>query len=177
MQELLDWTIRTIRNDDIISSGLEEKKYNWVPLASVVVNKIINHEYSVIVVTDTKREWFGEYIMSKINSNRSRPYLPFYDFKNYTKTIDSNSVNSIKDILHHSFGDNYLIWYIGAGNHPRALLPKTTKGSFMWITDEEIQNSFYIQEDAKVDIKFLELFRLFDKTLEAVMFSEVELED
>jgi len=176
MQELLDWTIRTIRNDDIISSGLEEKKYNWVPLASKVVDKIINKNYSVIIITDTKREWFSEYIISKIN-NSSRPYLPFYDFKNYTKMIDSNNVSSIKDILHHSFGDNYLIWYVGASNHTRALLPKTTSNSFMWITDEEIQNSFYIQEDAKLDIKLLELFRLFDKTLEAVMFSEVELED
>ena len=177
MQELLDWTIRTIRNDDIISSSLEEKKYNWVPLASVVVNKIINHNYSVIIVTDTKREWFSEYIINKINANTTRPFLPFYDFKNYTKMIDSNSVSSIKDILHHSFGNEFLIWYIGASNHIRALLPKTTKNSFMWITDEEIQNCFYIPEDAKSDIKLLELYRLFDKTLEAVMFSEVEVEE
>ena len=48
----------------------------------------------------------------------------------------------------------------------------------MWIMDEHIQNSFYLlSSDENLDIKLIQLFKLLDKSIDAVLFAEVTFEN
>ena len=70
MQEFLNWTVDTIREDRLISPWLEEKKYEWTPLVSKNIYNLLERGFSIIVVTDKEREWFLEYILGNINSTK-----------------------------------------------------------------------------------------------------------
>jgi hypothetical protein len=79
VQEFLNWTVDTIREDRLISPWLEEKKYEWTPLVSKNINYLLERGFSIIVVTDKEREWFLEYILGNINSTKlNRPFLHAY---------------------------------------------------------------------------------------------------
>jgi len=181
MQEFLNWTIDTIREDRLISPWLEEKKFEWTPLISKNIANILYKNYSVLIITDKEREWFLNYILSNINSSKlNRPFLPFYDFNSFYKQIDYNSkdnISDIQDMLKISFPNGYCFWYIGKSLDIKSTLAKITQNSFLWIFDEERQGSINLKSnDEGLDIKLLEMFRLYNKTLSAVLFAEVNLE-
>ena len=118
MQEFLNWTVDTIREDRLISPWLEEKKYEWTPLVSKNIHNVLERGFSVIIVTDKEREWFLEYILGNINSTKlNRPFLPYYDFKSFYRYIDTvksdEDISYIKDMLSISFPNGYCFWYIG----------------------------------------------------------------
>jgi hypothetical protein len=181
MQEFLNWTINTIREDKLIGSWLEERKYDWTPLVSKSIERLINKERTVLVLTDDDRDWFLKYILTNINSSSSqRPYLPFYDFKSFvdkTNTLrNENDINLIQDMLNISFPNGYYIWYIGRSSHQNANIAKMFKNSFMWIFDEEIPNSFYLSSrEEALDMKLLQMFRLYNKTLSGVLFAQLDV--
>ena len=53
-------------------------------------------------------------------------------------------------------------------------IAKRKDDSFMWVLDEHLQNSFYLQtSDDNLDIKLIQLFKLLDKSIDAVLFAEV----
>ena len=57
-------------------------------------------------------------------------------------------------------------------------IAKRKDDSFMWIMDEHLQNSFYLlSDDDSLDIKLIQLFRLLDKSIDAVLFAEVNFEN
>lgn len=182
MQEFLNWTVDTIRDDRLISPWLEEKKYEWVPLVSKSVINILDKGCSIIIITDKERDWYLEYILTNINdAKQNRPYLPFYDFKSFNKNMDEvkseEDANIIKDMLNISFPNGYCFWYIGKSHDPRAFIPKTSKNSFLWIFDEEIQDAFNLKSvDEALDMKLLQMFRLYNKTLSAALFAEINVE-
>lgn len=182
MQEFLNWTVDTIREDRLISPWLEEKKYEWVPLVSKSVINLFDKGCSVIIITDKERDWFLEYILTNINdAKQNRPYLPFYDFKSFYKNLDEvkseEDMNFIKDMLNISFPNGYCFWYIGKSHDPRAFMPKVSKNSFLWIFDEEIQDAFNLKSvDEALDMKLLQMFRLYNKTLSASLFAEINVE-
>lgn len=183
MQEFLNWTVDTIREDRLISPWLEEKKYEWVPLVSKSIVNLFEKGCSVLVITDSERDWFLEYILTNINaSKQNRPFLPFYDFKSFNKSIDAikseEDMNFIKDMLNISFPNGYCFWYIGKSNDTRATLSKFSKNSFLWIFDEEIQDAFNLKSnDEALDMKLLQMFRLYNKTLSAALFAEINVEN
>lgn len=183
MQEFLNWTVDTIRDDRLLSPWLEEKKYEWTPLVSKSIVSILERGASVIVITDEERNWFLEYILSNINKKSlNRPFLPFYDFKSYYNLLDSiqneEDINHIRDMLDISFPNGYIFWYIGRGQDSRALLPKVSKYSFLWLLDEEQQDAFNLKtKDIALDMKFLQMFRLYNKTLSAALFAEINVEN
>lgn len=183
MQEFLNWTIDTIREDKLISPWLEEKKYEWTPLVSKLVTNILDKGCSVIIVTDKEREWFLEYILSNINtSKQNRPFLPFYDFRAFYKQIDSvkseDDINLLKDMLSISFPNGCCFWYIGRSQDIRATIPKVSKNSFLWLMDEQTQDAFNLRSnDEALDMKLLQMFRLFNKTLSAALFAEINVEN
>ncbi len=75
-----------------------------------------------------------------------------------------------------SMGKGCLFWYIGRSDDVRARLPKKSDGSFLWILDEELQNSFHLRSgDDLLDLKLMHLARLFDKSIDAAMFGEIDL--
>lgn len=182
MQEFLNWTIDTIRNDRLISPWLEEKKFEWTPIVGKSVTNILDNGKSVIILTDNDREWFLEYIMCNINSPKNnRPLLPFYSFKSLFNQIESiktdKDISLLKDMLNISFPNGFIIWYIGKGNDPKAAIAKMSKSSFLWLFDEERQDAFNLRSsDEALEMKLLQMFRLYNKTLSSVLFAEIAVD-
>ena len=58
MQEFLNWTIDTVREDRLLGSWLEEKKFEWTSIVSKFVTNIIDLGYS--------NDWYS-LSMSSIN--------------------------------------------------------------------------------------------------------------
>ena len=181
MQEFTNWTIQTIRKDKLIGSWLEERKYDWTPLVAKAINRIVQKEQSILIITDDSKEWFAQYILTNINSSyKQRPLIPCYNFSSFVRDIsrfqNENDTQLLQDMLNISFPNGYFIWYIGRSSHKNANIAKMFKRSFMWIFDEVVPNSFYLSsnEDA-LDMKLLQMFRLFDKTLDAVLFAQIDI--
>ena len=54
---------------------------------------------------------------------------------------------------------------------------KITKSSFLWIFDEERQGSLNLKSnDDGLDMKLLQMFRLYNKTLSAALFANINVE-
>ncbi len=182
MQEFLNWTINTIRTDRLLTPWLEEKKYEWTPLVSKFIVNILDKKSSVIILTDNNREWFLQYILTKVNEKKAnRPFLPFYDFKSFYVNLDTSTsevdINLIKDMLDISFPNGYCFWYIGRSQDIRANIAKVSKNSFLWLFDEETQDAFNLNsKDEALDLKLLQMFRLFNKTLSASLFAQINVE-
>ena len=67
---------------------------------------------------------------------------------------------------------------IAKSNDKRSTLAKFSKNSFLWIFDEEIQDAFNLKNnDEALDMKLLQMFRLYDKTLSASLFAEINVEN
>ena len=183
MQEFLNWTVDIIREDRLISPWLEEKKYEWTPLVSKNIINLLEKGASIIVLTDKDREWFLEYILTNINSPKlNRPFLPFYDFKSFYKYLDTiksdDDISNVKDMLNISFPNGYCFWYIGRSQDVRAVVPKVSKNSFLWLFDEEQQDAFNLRSsDEALDMKLLQMFRLYNKTVSSALFAEINVEN
>jgi hypothetical protein len=182
LQEFTNWTVKTIREDRYIGSWMEERKFDWIPIVAKTITNIIERGKAVLVVTDDERDWFLNYVLTKVNSiNNNRPLLPFYDYdgmiKNHHKLSSEDEMELIKDMLDISFPNGYVFWYIGRSNSRKAILPKVSKNSFLWLFDEDIANSFNLKSaDETLDMKLLQLYRLFDKTLNATLFAQIEVD-
>ena len=181
MQEFINWTVDTIRQDKYLGSWLEERKYDWTPLISKSITNLIDKEKSVLIITDKDYEWYMQYILTNVNKPKNgRPLLPFYDFNAFNSNIDNikteSDIELIKDMLNISFPKGYFFWYIGKSQSTRATLAKFTSKPLLWIMDEELPNSFVLRSnDESLDMKLLQMYRLFDKTLSAVLFAEVDV--
>ena len=181
MQEFTNWTIDTIREDKLLGPWLEERKYDWLPLIAKSVTNIIDSGKSVLIITDNDREWFMKYILTNINKKSlKRPLLPFYSFDSFTSNVENIKseidIELIHDMLNISFPNGYFFWYIGKSQSKRATLAKISKQPLLWLMDEELSNSFYLNStDEALDIRLLNMYRLFDKTINAVLFAEVDV--
>jgi hypothetical protein len=180
--EFVNWTIKTIREDPLIGSWLEEKKFDWIPLITKAIIDIIEHGKSVLIVTDDEYEWFEKYILTNINKkDLSRPFLPIYSFNSFVSSIDGikteKDIELIYNMLDISFPNGYFFWYIGKGQHSRSLVAKLSDQSLIWVMDEQLPNSFELfSDDPALPIRLLNMYRLFDKTLEAVLFAQIDIE-
>ncbi len=84
-------------------------------------------------------------------------------------------IDMIDDMLSISYKDDYFFWYIGKGEDKRVDIAKRKDNSFLWILDEEFHNAFTMKSyDPQLDIKLLQLFTLFNISLSAVLFGEVD---
>jgi hypothetical protein len=181
MQKLLDWTLEAIRSEESDFSWMEEYRYEWVPLVESAVSKIIEGQ-SVLLVTDEGSRWFGDYAATRINLlENNRPLLPFFSleaiFPNLASFVTTQELSLLEDMLEISFPNGYFIWYIGSGDHPYTKLAYRSDENFLWIIDEEVQNSFPLRgSDALRDIKLLQLFKLFNQSIDAALFGELELD-
>jgi len=181
MQQLLNWTLDTIRSEESCFSWMEEYRYDWTPLVKSAVSKVIDGQ-TILLVTDEESRWFSRYVLSKINSNRSRPLIPCYPllsiFPNLTALSEVKDIEILEDMLDISYPNGYFLWYVGRSNHPFAKIVFRSEENFMWVIDEEISNSFKLKGgDPLLDIKLIQLYKLFNLTIEATMFGEVELEE
>jgi len=181
MQKLLKWTLETIREEESCFSWMEEYRYEWAPLVKSAVSQCISGQ-TILIVTDESHKWFGKYVLNNINElKKNRPFLPFFQladiFPNFQELSSSSDIQLLEDMLDIAYSNGYYIWYIGKGSHPYTKLAYRCENSFLWILDEEVQNSFALRSsDTLLDIKLLQLYKLFDKTLSAALFGELDLE-
>ncbi len=112
---------------------------------------------------------------SGINLSRTTPFYQLLDcFPNLQNIHTTQEMELLEDMLDISYPDGYYIWYIGRGDHPYTKLAYRNDDSFLWVMDEEVQNSFaFRSSDTLLDIKLLQLFKLFDSTLSATPNSSV----
>jgi hypothetical protein len=181
VNELLQWTLDTVRADSFALGWLEERRFEWAPLAHNCLQSLMAGQ-PVVIVTDNERAWFADYIVSGINKrSKNRPVLPIFSLRAMAAGIenspDKNGFGDYLDMMDIALKD-YIFWYVGRFDDKMASLAKKRDDSFLWIFDERLQNSFYIRSfDDLLDFKLLGMARLFDKTIDAVMFGDIVLEN
>jgi len=182
MQNFLKWTLETIRKDGSMMSWMEEKRFEWVPLVTSMLENLMEGQ-TIIIITDEDREWFCNYALQTINSpTKNRPLLPFISIKTFFPNIKQLKTKEdfamLEDMFAQSFPNGYIFFYIGKSNDIKIQLAKSHHESFMWVFDEHQQNTFYLSSvDDLLDVKLIHLFRLLDKSINAVLFAEVSLSD
>jgi hypothetical protein len=180
MQQLLKWTLETIREEDCFS-WMEEHRYEWAPLVKSAVDQMLEGK-TVLLLTDVPRKWFGKYVLENVNDlQKNRPLLPVFPmakmFPSLGALSSTQEMQLFEDMLDLAYPNGYFIWYIGKGNHPFTKLAYRCEDSFLWIMDEEVENSFSLRSsDEMLDIKLLQLYKLFDLTLSQALFGELDLE-
>ncbi len=178
MKELLGWTLSAIRERNEYS-WLEERRFEWVPLVQNCLSTVLNGS-AVIIITDKDRTWFSNYLVKTLNkASKNRPFLPFFSVKSLLPAVSSINSNetfeAYTDMLDIVF-KSYIFWYIGRGDDKLASYAKERNDSLLWIFDEQLPNSFYLKSyDEALDSKLVSMASLFDKTIDAVMFSKVKL--
>ena len=180
MQDFIQWTLKAIRDEGPLMSWMEERRVEWTPLLASRL-KFLLEGRAFITISDEERRWFEIYLLKKMNHSKSiRPFLPFFSLRSLYPAFDSVETNEqkqlLKDMLSLAFPNGYIFFYIGKSIDKRANLAKTEENSYMWLFDEQAQNSFTLSSsDENLDIKLLNLYKLFDKSIDAVLFAKVIL--
>ena len=180
MQDFAQWSLDTIREEGGSLSWLEEQRFDWTTTTSHALEQILNGK-TIILITDEKRKWFEQYIVSSLNSaSLDRPLLPIVSidsiYTHYNHINGGEMIDILDDMISISYKDNYFFWYIGGGDDKRSDIAKRKDNSYFWIFDEDFHNAFTLKSyDKKLDIKLLQLFGLFDASLNATMFGEVDV--
>ena len=180
MQDFKEWTLDAIREEGACLRWLEEFRFEWVTPTIAFLYEILNGK-TVILITDKERDWFKNYVLTSINPKTpDRPLIPIIDIDSiypYVNEIHtSEMIEMIEGMIEISFGENYIFWYIGRGEDKKADIAKRRDDSYFWIFDEDYPNSFKLNShDTNLDIKLLQLYKLFDLSLNAAMFGEVDV--
>ncbi len=178
--DFAQWTLDTIREEGSNFSWLEELRFDWAPATSIAIEQILNGQ-TIVLITDDKRKWLANYILYNINSEKlDRPLLPIISldslYPHYDNISGGDKINIVEDMINLSLKDDYLFWYIGSGDNQKADIAKRKDNSYFWIFDEDYVNSFNLKSyDKHLDIKLLQVYRLFDLSLNAAMFGEVDV--
>ena len=181
MTPILNWTLETIRQEDSSFSWMEECRYDWVPVIESAVKKILDGQ-SMLILTDEPRAWYARYISNKINAlSNDRPFLPIYTLKSIFPNLDkmksTEELDLLEDMLDISHPNGYFIWYIGSADSIYSKFVFRNDENLLWIIDGDVPNSFYLREgNTSLDIKLIQLFKLFNKTIDASLFVEISIE-
>ncbi|MBV5277791.1 MAG: hypothetical protein J0647_01905, partial [Campylobacteraceae bacterium] len=127
-------------------SWMEEKRFEWVPLAASMLKSLLNG-HTFIVITDDDRSWFCHYILKSINNqSKNRPLLPFISlqalYPNLYQIRTKEDIELLENLLLQAFPNGYTFFYIGKNSDIKMQIAKRKDDSFMWIMDEHLQNSF-----------------------------------
>jgi hypothetical protein len=181
MTPILNWTLDTIRQEDSSFSWMEECRYDWVPVVQSAVKKILDGQ-SILILTDESRAWYAKYISIKINSlTNERPFLPIYTLKSMFPNLDkmkhTEELDLLEDMLDISYPNGYFIWYIGSAESVYTKFVFRNDENLLWIIDGDVPNSFYLRNGGiSLDIKLIQLFKIFNKTIDASLFAEVSID-
>jgi hypothetical protein len=173
------WTLDAIRSDGASLSWLEEYRFDWTSIAELAISQIVEGK-TIVLITDRERKWFEYYIVSTINKLSSdRPIIPVVSIDNlftaYDEVSGGKMLDMIEDMLSISYKEDYFFWYIGKGDDKRVDIAKRKDNSFLWVLDEDFHNAFTMKSyDPQLDIKFLQLFTLFNLSLSAMLFGEID---
>lgn len=174
-----NWTLELVREDGIAMGWFEERRFDWCQIAYRFVRNIINGN-TIILCSDLKKKWFCDYVLQMINTDKGRPLIPILSLESMLprcQDLNSYTVEDIEDMLNIAFNDKYIIWYIGLTNTSNKLVKLATdhQNSFIWAFDGSLHTAFNMYtNDSNSDIKLLQLFKILDKTINAIMFNEIE---
>ncbi|ANV98529.1 hypothetical protein BBW65_06850 [Helicobacter enhydrae] len=186
MEEISDWILQTIRKEN----ELQGKKYGWLEENYLNLSLLFSNALSFIlrggtfiIVTDNQRLWFKHYMLANINHPKNnRPFLPFVSMEGFENILpiqnskSSQNVQLFKDMLDMTFKE-YAFFYVGKNNlSPIIDLALENENSFLWMIGESISNSLRIDEDDILDVKLLQLYKLFDLSLSAMIVEKFSLE-
>ncbi len=180
MSNFAQWSLDVIREEGASLSWLEERRFDWTNPLSLALEQILSGK-TIILITDEKRKWLETYILSSINTiNLDRPLLPIVSidslYQHYGNISGGEMIDIVEDMISISYKDDYFFWYIGKGDDKRADIAKRKDSSYFWIFDEEFHNGFTLKSyDPMIDIRLLQLYKLFDASLSAAMFGEVDV--
>ncbi len=175
------WTLEQIRAKGASMNWMEERRFDWVPIAAAAIERLINTQ-TMLLITDREREWFARYTLSRLNKiNTDRPLLPIMSlgtiFPYIDKVNDNEQLELLDDMLSLAFPNDYFFFYVGRGNDLRSQIAKSKSNSLLWLFDEMMQNSFtFRSDDEELDIKLIQLLMLFDKSIDAILFGEVDIQ-
>ena len=178
--DFTQWSLETIREEGSSFSWLEELRFDWTPATSIALEQILNGQ-TIVLITDDKRKWLENYILYSINSEKlDRPLIPIVSldslYLHYNNISGGDKIDVVEDMINLSFKDDYFFWYIGSGDNQKADIAKRKDTSYLWIFDEDYVNSFNLKSyDKHLDTKLLQVYRLFDLSLNAAMFGEVDV--
>ena len=172
-----NWTLWLLRKsgDSLALAWLEERRHDWCNVAYHFIDSVIFKESAIILCTDDKRAWFGNYVLQNINTAKSRPLLPIFYMNSILPHSTELNTQLIEDMLNVAF-KNHIIWYIGrTDNNKLATLAIEQQNNFIWAFDSNFHKAFHLDSnEANVDIKLLQLFSVLDKSIDAIMFDELE---
>ncbi len=180
MPDFAQWSLDAIREEGGSLSWLEEQRFDWTITTSHALEQILEGK-TIILITDEKRKWFESYILSSINSElSSRPLIPIISidslYTHYNSVNSGEKIDVLDDMISLAYKDNYLFFYIGRGDNKRADIAKRRDNSCFCIFDEDYHNAFKMNSyDSHLDIKLLQLYKLFNASLNAAMFGEVDV--
>lgn len=179
MLDFAQWSLDTIREEGGSLSWLEEYRFEWSKTTAYALEQVLSGK-TIVLITDEKRKWFEQYILSSINSiNLERPLIPIVSidsvYTHFNIVNGGEMIDMVDDMISLSFKNDYFFWYIGKGDDKKSDIAKRKDESYFWIFDEDFNNAFTLKSyDADLDIKLLQLYRLFDASLNAAMFGEVD---
>ena len=180
LPDFAQWSLDAIREEGASLSWLEEQRFDWTTTTAQAIEQILNGR-TIILITDEKRKWLESYILTSINALDiiDRPLLPIISIDSlysHYNHINSDMIDIVDDMISLSYKDDYFFWYIGVGDDKRGDIAKRRDNSYFWIFDEEFSNAFTLKSyDKLLDIKLLQLYRLFNLSLNAAMFGEVDV--
>ncbi|ADR33269.1 hypothetical protein Sulku_0603 [Sulfuricurvum kujiense DSM 16994] len=182
MRQFDQWTLESIRSEGASMSWFEEQRFEWTPAIANAMDQVMGGK-SLVLITDHDRKWFAHYIISSLNKRtQDRPMIPIVCidslYPHYDHISGGESIDMIGDMLDIAYKGDYFFWYVGRGDDRRADIAKRSTNSLLWIMDERFQNALVLRShDPLIDIKLLQLYRLFDKTLSAVLFGEINVRE
>jgi hypothetical protein len=181
MRQFDQWTLEAIRLEGASMSWFEEQRYEWIPQIISAMDQIMLGR-TIILVTDHERRWFAHYITETINKKlKERPLIPIVCldalYPHMDKLNNIEGMDTLSDMLEISFKGEYFFWYVGrGGDERRADIIKRTDNALMWIMDEHYPNALTLKSyHSHIDIKLLQLYKLFDRTLASVLFGETDV--
>jgi len=182
MQTFTKWMLETIRAEGASFHWVEELRFEWTASTALAVSQIVAGK-TIVLVTDRKRKWFQHYISTTINQlSNDRPMIPLISldriYPEFDEMTTGEAMDMLTDMIKLSFGGNHFIWYVGKGSDSRSEIAKRSENSCLWILDENFGTAVKLRSyDPYLDIKMLQLYRLFDLSLNAVLFGEISTDE
>jgi len=177
--DFAQWTLDAIREEGGSLSWLEEHRFEWSKTTAYALEQVLQGK-TIILITDEKRKWLEQYLLTSLNTaSLERPLIPIISIDNlcvhYNSVSGGEMIDVVDDMISLSYKEDYFFWYIGKGDDKRSDIAKRKDNSYFWMFDEDFNNAFTLKSyDKTLDVKLLQLYRLFDSSLNAAMFGEVD---
>ncbi len=180
MSDFAQWSLDSIREEGAALSWLEERRFDWTNPSALALEDILQGK-TIVLITDDSRKWLETYILTFINASAlDRPLIPIVSidslYSHYSRVSGGEMIEIVEDMISLSYKDEYIFWYIGKGDDKRSDIAKRKNNSYLWLLDEDFNNAFTLRSyDKLLDIKLLQLYKLFNDSLNAAMFGEVDV--